>query len=127
MYGGTIKDSNQEKKELRIATMKEELIVDRNQMNVINEMTIEIIEFIKRKIGPEQVEEKKTIYQDNEETIDPMFGNGISIDLFFARNVIRIKVLRDIIKKQNNPNLMKERITRVTAANQLRKKYNLEE
>jgi hypothetical protein len=80
--------------------MKEELIVDRNQMNIVNEMTIEIIEFIKRKIGLEQEGEKrKVIYHDDEETIDPIFGNDISIDLFVARNVIRIIVLRDIIKK----------------------------
>jgi hypothetical protein len=75
------------------------MILDRKQMNAVNEMTMEIIEMIKKKIGPELQEVKITSLEE-EENIDPVFGNDISIDLFFARNVIRIKVLRDIIKKQ---------------------------
>jgi hypothetical protein len=36
-------------------------------------------------------------------------------------------VLRDIIKKQNNPDLMKERVKRVISANELSKRSKLEE
>jgi IS30 family transposase len=41
-------------------------------MNIVNKMTKEIIEFIKRKMDPEPEKERKN-YQDDEESIDPIF------------------------------------------------------
>jgi hypothetical protein len=81
---------------------------DHNRLRLVTEECLELIDFIGNKIG--NTNSIKYTNEENEEEWEyKQFGNNeYQADLFFIRNSSRIKLIFNIIKKQN-PDIMRKR------------------